>query len=249
VSAAAPAVPQVALVTGTAWSRWRLAWSLAIIGGVLGLLVGVIRFRRNEARAVIWIGTLGQMGPVVPLSEVKARAESRSRVGQGHWARLLATPDEDIRSYRVTAEVDAADSTVVAISATGPEPAPALALAQETADDLVRLTNGVQALAAKDFELQLGRAGRASLAFVRSVEPTSAAPSPTADSDTELFFERWAGEATFTAQAAQRVLLQSRRSEIIDAAYLVPNRDQRATLLAVGAVLGLLFGATLNRWW
>ncbi len=84
--------------------------ALVAVGAFLGASGGFAASRlflhHYEAHAVLRIATLGLMGPVVPLSEVRARAEARSLTLAALTAHSSPHPEADVNAYKVTADLD-----------------------------------------------------------------------------------------------------------------------------------------------
>ena len=211
-----------------------------LVGGVLGLAVGKVVLQRSQARAVMRVGTSALLGPVVPLSEVKARAESLGANAEDFAHLGQPEPEKLARRYQVLAEVDGShDGTVVTLNASGSDEALVMALCKARLDRLMATTHAawVQATTLRDGALGSGKESVAALqkAGADAVNPAEAAT-----------FARWAGELTAAHHDAERQAMLSRDSEIIDAPYVVDLGSRKLLLAAVGAFGGLLLGLALT---
>src|SRR6185437_7555438 len=92
-----------------------------LLGGIAGTAAGKALLKHVQVKAVMRVGTYGLIGPVVPLTEVKARAESISANVEDMTHIGVAQPELEARRYAVQAEVDASrDGTVVTLTTSGP---------------------------------------------------------------------------------------------------------------------------------
>jgi hypothetical protein len=211
------------------------------LGATGGLGVGRVLLRRHEARVVLRIATLGLMGPVVPLSEVKARAEARSQIIAVLTAHHAANPATEVDAYKVTAEPDVTrDGTVVTLTADGPDPELTLALAKDISEALTNVTHSAFAAAIKEHEDELARAARTTDAFSQAASARPAGQELQAQTEVALEFERWAGEVASIRQRAQREVLTSRDTEVIDPPFLKDNNTRVILVAALGAFAGML---------
>jgi hypothetical protein len=224
--------------------------ALVAVGAALGASVGLgaanAFLRRHEAHATFRVATLGLMGPAVPLSEVRARAESRSMGLAALTAGSIPNPEGEVSAYKVTAEPDASrDGTVVSLTVVGPEAAATLAVAQGVLDGVMRFTHESFSAAMKEHQEQLARAIHATDAFTQAAGAHPAGNELAEQTVAALEFERWAGEVSSTRQRAQREVLTSRDSEVIDAPYLHDSNTRTLLVAALGAFAGMLLGLAM----
>lgn len=214
--------------------------ALTIVGGLLGLGAGKLLIHHAEAKAVMRVGAVGMLGPVVPLSEVRARAESHGEVIEAMKKLGVADPEQEARKYRVTADVDSTrDGTVVELDVNGPDEAMVLALAKSRLEALVAVTHQAFVQASQSDAAKLG-AGAAEAEALKKA--ASGAPDPAAAAS----FQRWAGELADARHTAEREVLLSRDSEILDPPYAVESSARKLLLAALGCFAGLLLGLALT---
>jgi hypothetical protein len=214
-----------------------------LIGLILGTIAGSTLFPSYEAHAVVQIATLGLAEPVVPMTEVKAHAESRSRVVELLSARGLGA---DPRDYQVLAEIEPTGaSAVVKLSAQGPDSTLALALAQGASDEVLGFTNRAYDQTLEELRSMGSRSEATSGAFAAvgaDDGPLASSPEHTL---VGLRYGQWAAEVSSLRRDAQRALRLSRAGEVIDPPF-VHCRGGRATLVSLlGSALGLLVGVAL----
>lgn len=206
----------------------------ALIGGLLGLGAGTTLLHHAEARAVMRVGTVGMLGPVVPLSEVQARAEAlAARIDD---LKKAGDPQAatDARRFKVQAALDSSsDGTVVTVTVGGPDAARALALCQARLDSLMAFTHDAFLSAQKETTARLAQAEQAQT----TLQKTGAV-----DGHAAAAFERWASELSAARAQAHRAVLFTRDSAVIDPPYRVNSNARVILLAALGCFAGMLLG-------
>ena len=218
----------------------------ALVGAATGLWAANAFLRRHEAHAVFRVATLGLMGPVVPLNEVKARAESRVLTLATLNAHSVPNAESEVMAYKVNADLDPSrDGTVITLSVVGPDTTLTMALATDVLTSLTHFTHEAFASAMKEHQEQLARAVHASDAFSQAATLHPAGSELADQTVAALEFERWAGEVSSIRQRAQREVLTSRDSEVIDPPYLRDSNARALLIAALGAFAGMLLGLAI----
>jgi len=214
-----------------------LIGACALVGGLLGLGAGETFLHHAEARAVMRVGTVGMLGPVVPLSEVQARAESlAARVDDLKKAGDPEAPS-DARRYKVDATTDgSSDGTVVSLSVTGPNAKGVLAICQARLDGLVAFTHQAFLAAQRETSARFSQADQAAAALQKA---------GAANVQASAAFDRWASDLAVARAQSQRTVLFTRDSEIIDPPFVVGSSARVILLAALGCFAGLLAGLAI----
>jgi hypothetical protein len=238
VSQSAGSSPDVDLLA-VLQPRAMLAVALGgLLGGLAGLGAGKALVRHHEARAVLRVATLGMVGPVMPLSEVKARAESRRGVLEALKAQ--GVPDEaGAAGFKVSTELDPSrDGTVVTVMASGPDAEKALGLARHVVDGLVKVTHDAYEAAMADGRARMQQGAEAAQqgAMQQGAMQQGAMQQGAAGAQ----FERWAGELQAARRAAEREVVTSRDTEVLDPPYLRESNARVLLVAALGALAGVL---------
>jgi hypothetical protein len=221
----------------------------ALVGGLLGFAAGQTFLHHHEARAVLRIATIGMFGPAVPLSEVKARAESRSIVIEALTAAGAPDPAGLSSRYKVSAELDGShDGTVVVLAAQGPEADLVLKVTQHVQDVLVKRSHDAYSMGVAEKQVRLDQASQAIAAFQKAAETRTPSTEVPGQISASMEFMRWAGEMSNMRGRADRELVESRDTEIIDPPYARDTLSRPLLLAALGAFAGLLVGLSLSAW-
>ena len=211
----------------------------ALVGGLLGLGAGKLLLRHAEVRAVLRVASVSVLGPAMPLSEVKARAESHGQTVEDLKALGVADAARKARDYHFQADLDGSrDGSMVALSVTGPDAAIARELMARRVTKLVAATHDAFLEASKHDADRLAAADAAQAALRKA----SSGPDMTAAAS----FERWAGELAAARRDAARDLSLSRDTEVIDPPYPVESNARALLVAALGCFTGMLLGLGLS---
>lgn len=243
-----PGPDLMALLRGPVLARLALG---SLLGGALGFGVGVVLLPHAEARAVMRVGTLGRLGPVVPMSEVKARLESRMLVRQALTTGGLA--EVDGARYRLQADVDSTgEGSIVVMSASGPDEHAVEVIAQHALRSQLAFTHEAWVAATALEQARFERATQVEAGMRAAGAPAEGGGGGGGGGGhaaAALLYERWAGELAALRSEGRRVVLESRDSEVIDEPYVTRSRTRAVLLGAVGAlaVLSLLLTLQVRR--
>lgn len=218
----------------------------ALVGAAAGFSVSRYFLVRHEAHAVLRLATLGLMGPVVPMSEARARAESRTVALASLTAHGDTHAENDVYTYKVTTDLDSTrDGTVVTLTVVGPDAALTLGLAQDIVSSLQSVTHAAFVAAVQEQQEQLTRAAHTTDAFRQAAGAHPAGQELADQTEVAMEFERWAGEVSSIRQRAQREVLSSRDTDVIDAPYLRDSNARALLVAALGGFAGMLIGLAL----
>ena len=97
----------------------------------------------------------------------------------------------------------------------------------------------------KEHDVQFAHAAQVSEAFEQAAGNHPTGQEVVGQTEAALEFERWAGEVSSIRQRAQREVLTSRDTEIIDPPYLKDSNARALLVAALGAFAGMLLGLAL----
>jgi hypothetical protein len=218
----------------------------ALFGAAVGLAFGRAFLTRHEARATLLVAALGLEGPVVPLTELRARAESRSLKVAILTKQGVPNPDREFDAYKVSVEPDLSrEGTLVGLTVVGPDCARTLGLASGILDAMIRETHSAFAAEMKERQEHLDHTARASKTFAEAAIADRLGPELVGQTVAALESERWAEEVSRSRVPEQREVLTSRDTEVIDAPYLRDTSARSAVAVALGSLLGMLLGLAL----
>lgn len=233
----APAAAEIDLLAPLSPPALLKVALLCVLGGALGFGAGKAFIHHAQAQAVIRVATVARLGPVMPLTEVKARAESFGGVLAAMKQLHVDQPERTALAYKVTATPDVShDGSVVELTFEGPDAATVEALAQARVAELVSETHAAYVAAESSSAARLAQAA----AVADSMKSAAATATEAAA------FEHWAGELSEARARAEREVVLSRDSEIIDAPHQMYSNMRVLMIAALGCFAGLLLGLVLT---
>ncbi len=224
------------------WRAVVLTLVGCLVGVAAGFGMGFLSPRSYQARSVIRVASVSPVGPVVPLNELRARAESRMALRQLFKEMGEANPGEAAGLFRVQAEVDpSADGGLMTFTVFGLDRDRTAQVCERVAESIVKRSHeAFEAAVREQNELKAQAQGL--------LEARRAAAGALADRLAQAQqLERLAEDSLMARRLGERLAVQARDAETIDSPEAQEQPSKKTLLAALGAFAGMFLGLVLSR--